>query len=63
MQFDTKRYICGLCVKNCRQNALELKIAPDAKKPVNDNNALMMGMLPQYVSTSFKIWLRRSLGI
>lgn len=62
--FESARCIgCGLCVKSCKEKALELKVVPKAKKPERDSNTLLLSTLPAYVTTTFRVWLRRTAGI
>ena len=54
---------CGICVSSCKFDALELKPVPDAKPPERDYNTLLLKNLPDFVSNSFRLWLRRNAGI
>lgn len=60
MKYESHRCVgCGLCVRTCSNKALVLKTTKDARKPAWDNNSLMMGTLPAYVATAFRVWLKR----
>lgn len=62
--YDFQRCIgCGICVTSCKFGALELVAAPEQPVPEKNFSSLLLKTAPTFAAHTFRLWLKRNIGI